>query len=89
MNLIIMHFVVVLLLASSFLCLYRLIAGPTGTDRYLCILVFTLLAAGFLCVYSIIYQSEFLLDMTLDAAILMFVGTLAISKYLQGKDLDE
>lgn len=84
-----MNFVIIFLLVSSFLCLYRLIAGPGNVDRYLCILVFVLITIGFICAYSIIFQSEFLLDLSLDAAILIFIGTLAVSKFLMGKELDE
>jgi multisubunit Na+/H+ antiporter MnhF subunit len=49
----------------------------------------TLLCVSFLGLFALIYESDFLIDLTLDAAILTFIGSLAVAKYLAGKELDE
>lgn len=84
-----MNFALAVLIISCFLCLWRFIKGPNGADRFLSIILLTLIAMGFLGVYALKSDSEFLIDLTIDAVILAFVGTIAVSKYLQGKELDE
>ncbi|MBI5573623.1 MAG: hypothetical protein HY919_03610 [Elusimicrobia bacterium] len=84
-----MNIALVILIVACFLCLWKFIEGPNAMDRFLSILLLTLIAMGFLGIYSIKTHSEFLIDLTIDAIILVFVGTLAVSKFFQGKELDE
>lgn len=78
-----------ILVIACFLCLWRFIKGPGVADRFAAIIILTLITMGFLGVYAVESDSEFLVDLTIDAVILVFIGTLAVAKYLQGKELDE
>ena len=84
-----MNLALLLLIIACFLCLWRFIKGPNGSDRFLSIILMTHIAMGFLGIHAVKTGSEFLIDLTIDTVILAFIGTLAVSKYLQGKELDE
>ncbi|MEW6040173.1 MAG: monovalent cation/H+ antiporter complex subunit F [Elusimicrobiota bacterium] len=78
-----------ILVVCCFLCLYRIIVGPESPDRFISLITLTMLSVAFMSIYSFIYKSNFLIDITLDAFILVFVGAVAVGKYLSGKELDE
>lgn len=84
-----MNLALVILTASCFLCLLKFFRSSTNADRFLAVVILTLLVVGFLGVVAVKTDSEFLVDMAIDVVILAFVGTLAVSKYLLGKELDE
>ncbi|MEW6556766.1 MAG: monovalent cation/H+ antiporter complex subunit F [Elusimicrobiota bacterium] len=84
-----LNIALLILVVACFLCLWRFVKGPNGSDRFLSIILLTHIAMGFLGIYAVKTQSEFLIDLTIDTVILAFIGTLAVSKYLQGKELDE
>jgi len=80
---------VLILILCCFMCLYRIVVGPKSQDRFVALITLTLLSIGFICIYAVLYESNFLIDVTLDAFILVFVGTIAVGKYLAGKEFDE
>jgi len=84
-----MNIAIFLLIAGSFVCIYPLVKGPTGMDRFLALVVLTLMCAGFIGVYAIVQESDFLVDFTLDTVILVFIGAIAVAKYMGGKELDD
>lgn len=84
-----MNMIILILLVAGLLCLYRLFAGPEGHDRFLALIVLTLLSISFLGVSAVATGSEFLIDLTLDVAVLAFIGSMAVAKYMEGKELDE
>lgn len=78
-----------LIMLCFFLCLYRAIKGPTSADRILAIDTLGVFVVCF-CVLSAIYTKRaFLMDIAISWGILGFIGTLALAKYLEGKNLDE
>jgi len=85
----IMIITIAIFIICILICFYRLIIGPTDIDRYVSVGIMTLLCVSFLGLFALIYESDFLIDLTLDAAILTFIGSLAVAKYLAGKELDE
>lgn len=80
---------VLLFIVSCFLCLYRIVTGPGAHDRFISLITLTMLSVGFMCAYALIYNASFLIDITLDAFLLTFVGAMAVGKYLEGRELDE
>jgi multisubunit Na+/H+ antiporter MnhF subunit len=66
-----------------------MVLGPESQDRFVSLITLTLLSIGFMCIYAVVYGSDFLIDMTLDAFVLTFVGAIAVGKYLTGKEFDE
>ena len=79
----------VVLLLSSFLCLYRIGRGPTAPDRAVALDILGTLIVGFCCVYGLIRGREFYMNIALAWALLSFIGTIALAKYLEGRTFDD
>lgn len=63
-------------------CVYRVIKGPTIPDRVIAVDAMTTVIVVMLGVYSFVQESVFFMDVALVLAIISFVGTVTISKYL-------
>jgi multicomponent Na+:H+ antiporter subunit F len=63
-------------------CIYRVIMGPTIPDRVIALDAMTSVVVVMLGIYSFIQDSVFFMDVALVLAIISFVGTVAISRYL-------
>ena len=77
------------LLLSSFLCLYRIGMGPTAPDRTVAIDILGTLIVGFCCVFALMYERDFYMNIAIAWALVSFVGTIALAKYLEGRSYDE
>lgn len=80
--------VIAVLIISSLLCLIRLVIGPTAPDRVISVDALTSLTIGILAIIGLRYSSIFL-DVALVYAFIAFLGGVAVSKYLEGRDLGE
>ena len=78
-----------LLILCSFLCLYRVGKGPTAPDRTVAIDIFGTLVVGFCAIYSIMTKKDLYMNIAISWALLSFIGTLALAKYLEGRGFDE
>lgn len=79
----------VFLLIGTFMCQYRIMVGPTPPDRMVAIDIMGILVVGFCALYSVRTGREFYLYIAITWAILSFVGTLALAKFLEGRSFDE
>ena len=77
------------LLLSAALCLYRILRGPTAPDRAVAVDMLGILIVGFCAVLSIPTGRDWYIDIGIAWALQSFIGIMALSKYLEGKDLDE
>jgi multicomponent Na+:H+ antiporter subunit F len=77
-----------LLLCCGF-CLYRIANGPTAADRMVAIDILGTVVVGFVALVMITTRKSYLLDVALVWALISFVATLALAKYLVGKRLNE
>ncbi len=77
------------LLVASFFCLYRLQRGPTAPDRTVAVDILGTLVVGFCALYALHTGTVFYLNIAIAWALLSFVGTIALAKYLEGKAFDE
>ena len=77
------------LLLCSALCLYRIGRGPTAPDRMAAVDILGTVVVGFVAIVTVTSGKEYLLTVAIVWAMVSFVGTLALSKYLTGKRLDE
>ena len=87
-TLLITAFYVCLLLCCG-LCLYRIAHGPTASDRVVAIDIIGTVVVGFVAILTVVTGLEYLLDVALVWALISWVGTLALAKYLVGKKLYE
>jgi len=77
------------LLFSGFLCLYRIARGPTAPDRTVAIDILGTLMVGFCAVLTWITGKDFYMNIGITWALLSFIGTIALAKYLEGRNFDE
>lgn len=77
------------LLMSAVFCLLRVMLGPTAPDRIVAIDILGILIVGFCAIIGIPTGRLWYIDIGIAWALQSFISTLALSKYLEGKDLDE
>ncbi|HID18617.1 TPA: hypothetical protein EYP27_03645 [Candidatus Bathyarchaeota archaeon] len=68
---------------------YRLVRGPTGPDRVIAGDAMVGITIALLVLLSFYYKEAMLLDIAILVALLGFIGTLTISKYLEGRDIGD
>ena len=78
-----------LLLFSGFLCLYRIGKGPSAPDRTVAIDILGTLMVGFCAILTWITGKAFYMNIGITWALLTFIGTIALAKYLEGRGFDE
>lgn len=78
-----------ILLLSGFLCLYRIYKGPTSADRIVSIDMLGILIIGVCCLLSIATGRNWYMDIAIAWALQSFIATLALAKFLEGRDFDE
>ncbi len=78
-----------LLIAMCFMCLYRVIKGPTIADRMVGIDILGILVVGITAIIAVKTERMFILDIGIAWIILSFIGTLTLAKYLGRNKLNE
>ncbi len=79
----------IVLLVCSFFCLYRVGAGPTPPDRTVAIDILGILMVDFCAVLSLFTGKDLYMNVAISWALLAFIGTIALAKYLEGRTFDE
>ncbi len=72
-------FIVTLLLVP---CVYRVLVGPTSTDRLQALEMTTTLLVGIVILLMLVQQSPFILDIGIALAAFSFTATLAMARYM-------
>lgn len=78
-----------MLLVSALFCLYRVCKGPTAPDRVVATDILGILIVGFCAVLGLPTGRGWYIDIGIAWALQSFISTLALAKYLEGKDFDE
>ncbi len=84
-----MTVILFLLIMGCFMCLYRVARGPTPPDRAVAIDTIGVMVVGICGVFGIVTGQDFYLNIAIAWALLAFIGTLALAKYLEGRGFDE
>lgn len=79
----------ILLIVCCFLCLYRIGMGPTPPDRTVGIDILGTLVVGFCALTAIITGKDWYMNIAISWALLSFIGTIALAKFLEGRGFDE
>jgi multicomponent K+:H+ antiporter subunit F len=74
---------------SMLLCLWRLVRGPTITDRILALDTLYVNTIALLILFGIQLDSSIYFEAALIIAMLGFVGTVMLSKYVMRRDIVE
>ena len=69
--------------------LYRICRGPTGADRIVAIDILGIMIVGLCSILTISTGRSWYIDIGIAWALQSFIGTLALSKYLEGRDFDD
>ncbi len=77
------------LLVCCFLCLYRIGRGPSAPDRTVAIDILGIVVVGFCAISSLDTGKDFYLNIAMAWALLSFIGTIALAKFLEGRSFDE
>lgn len=70
-------------------CLWRILKGPTPADRAVAIDILGILVLGFCAILGIPTGRDWYIDIGIAWALQSFISTLALAKYLEGRDFDE
>lgn len=84
-----MIILLVILIISCFLCLYRVGKGPTVPDRMVAIDILGILVVGVCAILGYISNLHFFIDIALAWIFIGFIGTIALAKYLEGRNLSD
>lgn len=71
------------------LCLYRIGRGPSAPDRTVAIDILGIIVVGFCAILSLVTGKDFYLNIALAWALLSFIGTIALAKFLEGRNFDD
>jgi multicomponent Na+:H+ antiporter subunit F len=70
-------------------CLWRILRGPTAADRAVAIDILGILVLGFCAILGIPTGRDWYIDIGIAWALQSFISTLALAKYLEGRNFDE
>jgi len=71
------------------LCLFRIARGPTPADRTVGIDILGIIVVGFCALLTLTTKKDYYMNIGLAWALLSFIGTIALAKFLEGKGFDE
>ena len=77
------------LMICCFLCLYRIGCGPSAPDRTVAIDILGIVVVGFCALLSLVTGKDFYLNIALAWALLSFIGTITLAKFLEGRNFDD
>ena len=77
------------LIMSAGLCLWRVLRGPTAPDRAVAIDMLGILIVGLCAILSIPTGRDWYIDIGIAWALQSFIGIMALSKSMEGKDFDD
>ena len=78
--------VLILLFLSIIFALVRIIIGPTAPDRVVGLDTINTIIIVAMVLFGLIYEEIIYIDVAIVYALLSFISTLYIAKYLQGGD---
>jgi multicomponent Na+:H+ antiporter subunit F len=77
------------LFACCFMCLFRIGRGPSAPDRTVAIDILGIVIVGFCGLLGLATGKDFYLNVGLAWALLSFIGTIALAKFLEGRSFDD
>jgi len=77
------------LIICCFMCLYRIAAGPSAPDRTVAIDILGTLIVGICALWALFMKRSFFINIAIAWALLSFIGTITLAKYLEGRTFDD
>ena len=72
-----------IIVLATFLSLIRAVIGPTASDRMVAVDIMTTITTVVLVVLSLIFKRKIYLDVALVYAVLAYITTLVVARYLE------
>ncbi|AJK86659.1 Na(+)/H(+) antiporter subunit F1 [Lysinibacillus fusiformis] len=79
--------VIVVICLSMIAVIYRMIKGPSASDRVVALDSLGVSLISLIGLFSILVETSFFLEIILLLAILSFIGTVAFSKFIEKGDI--
>lgn len=77
------------LILCAVFCLWRIILGPTASDRAASLDILGILIIGFCAILGIPTGRDWYIDIGIAWALQSFISILALGKYLEGRHFDD
>ena len=77
-----------ILILAALMILFRILRGPTAADRIMAIDILGILIVGFTAVLTVASGRSWYIDIGIAWGLQSFIGSLAFSKYLEGRAYD-
>lgn len=84
-----LHFALLAVAAAMVLCAWRLLRGPETTDRVLALDTLSINAVALVVLLGILWRTSMLFEAALIVAMLGFVSTVALARFLSRGDVIE
>ncbi|BDH62721.1 monovalent cation/H+ antiporter subunit F [Ureibacillus massiliensis 4400831 = CIP 108448 = CCUG 49529] len=78
---------IVIIALSMVALLYRVVKGPTPSDRVIALDSLGITLICLVALFTILVETSFFLEIILLLAILSFIGTIAFSKFIEKGDI--
>jgi len=78
---------IVIITLSMITILYRLVVGPSASDRVVALDALGVALIALIGLFSIMVETNLFLEIILLLAILSFIGTIAFSKFIEKGDI--
>lgn len=75
--------VLCIIVISGALCATRALLGPTAPDRIVAIDALVAISVAGMVILGFYYRAQMYLDIAIVYAMLAFIGTLAVAKYIE------
>lgn len=85
---IVSHIIFAILILSVAITFFRLYKGPTLPDRIVALDLIASISVGIIITLSFYRNEDIYLDIAVFVTLIVFIGTVAVSKYLKGELYD-
>ena len=83
------YILIYVLLFAAFMCLFRMAQGPTAPDRAVALDILGTLIVGFCALMALVTKIDFYINIAISWALLSYVGSIALAKFLENRSFDE
>ena len=84
-----LYVAIFVLALSAYLCMYRICRGPTAADRTVGIDILGVTLVSFCAVLGVFTKRDLYITLAIAWALLAFIGTIGLGKFLEGRGFDE
>ena len=84
-----LYVAIVVLMVAIYLCMYRICRGPTAPDRTVGIDILGVILVSFCAIMGVLTGRDLYITLAIAWALLAFIGTVGLGKFLEGRGFDE